>query len=700
MTKRWRSTLSREGRDTLWLLGVLTLCVLPHMARLPLWCAIASAAAIAWRAGVAWRDAALPPRWLLLVCLGLSVGLTLWTFHSLFGREAGVTLVTLLAALKTLELRARRDAFVVTSLGFFLILTQFLYSQSLPIAMLMLLVLVGLLTSLVLAQRPLGRPSIASAIKVALGSLLMGLPVMLALYVLFPRLGPLWSVPADAGQRTGLSERIDLGNMAELAQDDSVAMRIRFSGPPPAARELYFRGPVLDSFDGKTWRARKRPPGSLGPDDTEPVLAEGPPHPYQVTLEPNRINNVPMLEGTLAAEPAPPYTEPLLRREGLSWFASAPMEERTQIDARAWHITRYGPEHAMQSLGAWLQLPAGLNPRTVRWAWQLRQQLAQADARGLSQAVLQHIRRGNFRYTLAPEDHSTDDQGLPQPHLIDRFWIDHQNGFCEHFAAAYVVVMRAMGVPARVVTGFQGAELNPVDGLYVVRNSDAHAWAEFWQEGVGWTRVDPTAAVAPERVERPRQAALTRSPLPGPLANIDPAVWGRMRAYMEAGNHRWNLWVLQYSRNRQLALLKDWGFDSPDWMDLVRLCGGVLAGTSLFGVAWLWWTRPRRARMPWQKPLARVHRALTSAGLAAPGNCPAPAPAMSWDKAVQSARANEQQASLKPALQTALQQLDALRYAANSAPERARLREGQALADVIEQHARQWRALARRDRAN
>jgi transglutaminase-like putative cysteine protease len=700
MRQLLRTSLSREGRDTLWLLGVLALCVLPHMARLPLWCAVATAAAIAWRAGMAWRDAALPPRWLLLVCLALSMGLTLWTFHSLFGREAGVTLVTLLAALKTLELRARRDAFVVTSLGFFLILTQFLYSQSLPIAALMLLVLLGLLTSLVLAQRPTGRPSIASAVKVALRSLVMGIPVMLALYLLFPRLGPLWSVPADARSHTGLSERIDLGNMAELAQDDSVAMRIRFTGPAPMERELYFRGPVLDMFDGKTWQARKPAPGQISPDESGPVRTEGPVRQYQVTLEPNRINQVPLLEGTLAAEPTAPYTEPQLHREGLNWFASNPLVERAQFDARAWHIAHHGPTQAVASLSIWLQLPPGLNPRTIRWARQLRLQTGVKDAQALSQAVLAHIRQGNFRYTLSPNADELDDQGLPQPHLIDQFWLDRQSGFCEHFASAYVVVMRAMGVPSRVVTGFQGAELNPVDGLYVVRNSDAHAWAEFWQAGEGWVRVDPTAAVAPERVERPRQAALARQPLPGPLANIDPAVWGRLRDYMDASNHRWNIWVLQYSRNRQLALLRDWGFDSPDWVDLVRLCGAVLIGTSLIGLAWLWWTRPRQARAPWQKPLQRLHRALVNAGLPAPAHCPAPAPALSWASTLQAARGNEGQRALKPPMLEALHQLDALRYAPPSTSARAAWQAGRQLVEAIEQQARQWRALAIKDRAN
>jgi len=702
---RWpfaRTSLSREGRDTLWLLAVLALSILPHAERLPLWCALGTGAAIVWRAQVAWRDGALPPRWLLMVCLAASIGLTLWSFKSLFGREAGVTLVTLLAGLKTLELRARRDAFVVTSLGFFLILTQFLYSQSLPIALLMSLVLMGLLTSLVLAQRPTGRPSIWSAMKVAARSVVMGIPVMLALFLFFPRLGPLWSVPADAGQRTGLSNQISLGNVAELALDDTVAMRVRFIDAPPVTSALYFRGPVLDVFDGLTWRAREPRHSEPDIDDLEPVRHSGTQLRYQLTVEPNRIATVPLLDGTLAAVPTPPSTEPQLRRQGLSWTANRPLTERSQLDAVAWKAFQAGPSQPVMALNGWLQLPAGFNPRTLQWASTFRSQpgLAQADARALSNAVMTHIRQAGYSYTLSPGDGNLDAQGLPERNVVDRFWMDSKSGFCEHFATAYVVVMRTMGVPSRVVTGFQGAELNPIDGLHVVRNSDAHAWAEFWQAGEGWVRVDPTAAVAPERIERARQVFRNRDALTGPLSQIDPAVWGRLRAYVEASNHRWNIWVLQYSRNRQMDLLRNWGFDSPDWTDLVRLCGVVLLGVSLLGLVWLWWTRPRLPHTPWQKPLLRVHRALLAAGLPAPADCPAPAPALSWVRNLARLKAKPAQEALRQPLIDALSQLDALRYAPQSLPARQLKQEQAQLIDAIVRHAQAWRQAGRRDQAN
>ena len=654
--------VTREGRDTLWLLAVLALCILPHTGRLPLWCTVGTACAMAWRGHLAWRDGPLPPRWVLMVALAVSVGLTLMTYQSLFGRQAGVTLVTLLAALKTLELRARRDAFVVTSLGFFLILTQFLYSQAIGIAALMLLATLGLLSALVLAQRPTGRPSVLVALGAAARCMVMGVPVMLALYLLFPRFGPLWSIPSDGGSRTGLSDRIQLGGVAELAQDDSVAMRVRFKGAPPPPNQLYFRGPVLDQFDGHSWTARPPDGRHSVPDDA--LVREGPVIDYQLTIEPTQLKAVPLLEGTLQATPTPPNTQPQLRRDGLSWRSPRPLSERSQVDAQAQVGARAGPRsHDAITLRDWAELPRGFNPRTLAWAADLRNraELRQAPANTLAMAVLAHIRQGDYRYTLSPDSDGLDERGRPELHVIDQFWLDRRSGFCEHFAAAFVVIMRAMDVPARIVTGFQGAELNPVDGLHVVRNSDAHAWAEFWQDDLGWVRIDPTAAVAPNRIERPRPPIRNPERLPAALSQLDPALWSGLRAYTDAANHRWNVWVLQYSRSQQMSLLQNWGFESPDWTTLLRLCAGLLVVMSLGGLFWLWLRRPRTRKTPWSRAMMKLHRGLEHAGLPAPAGCPAPAPALSWLESLRLQAAEGSNAAGE--LARTLRALDALRYA-------------------------------------
>jgi transglutaminase-like putative cysteine protease len=675
MTAVLRTHLSREGRDTLWLLAVTLLCIAPHLPRLPLWCSVGTALAIGWRAWLAWRDGPLPPRWVLLIALVAATGLTLATHQSLFGRQAGVTLVTLLTALKTLELRARRDAFVITSLGFFLVLTQFLHSQSIGLAALMLLATVGLLSSLVLAQRPLGRPSIGNAVGTAARSAALGLPLMVALYLLFPRIGPLWSVPADGGPKTGLSDRIELGEMAELALDDSVAMRVRFIGKPPLHHEMYFRGPVLDRFDGRHWTSsailQARGSG-LSPQNSAPapraLAAAGRQVDYVLTLEPNRLRTVPLLEGTLVArlnQESP--ARPSLRQDGLSWQASSPLTERTQVTASAWLDTRDTlPPHPQDGAEGFasrpsnLELPVGHNPRTRAWAeaWRAQAALPATDADALAQALTQHIRQGEFRYTLDPEPEPDSGQPTPASHPIDRFWLDTRAGFCEHYATAFVFIMRSLGVPARVVTGFQGAEVNPVDGLHVVRNSDAHAWAEYWTAERGWTRIDPTAAVAPNRIDRPRPPIRYPEQLPPALRAIDPALWSGLRAYADAANHRWNVWVLQYSRQQQMNLLREWGFSSPDWTTLLQVGAGAIGVIALAGLGWLAWQRPARKRSAWHKPLMKLHQGLLAAGWQAPASCPAPAPAAVWAQAIR------QQSPGAHAVLQGLGQLDALRYAA------------------------------------
>ena len=249
----WRR-LPREARDTLFLLAVIAWIVLPHVPRLPLWCSLFTGAVLLWRARLAVTNAPLPNRRLVVLVLVLVGLLTLWSHRTLLGKEAGITMVVAMMALKTLELRARRDAFVVFFLGFFVVLTQFLNSQSMLVAAAMLVSIWGLLTALVLAHMPVGQPAIAQAGVLAARAALLGAPVMALLFVLFPRIGPLWGMPQDASAKTGLSNSMSLGAVAELAKDDSVALRLKFEGRPPPPDALYLRGPVLGSFDGREWK--------------------------------------------------------------------------------------------------------------------------------------------------------------------------------------------------------------------------------------------------------------------------------------------------------------------------------------------------------------------------------------------------------------------------------------------------------------
>ena len=631
--------MTRDCRDTLFLLAAISAVVLPHAGHLPLWASVITGVILGWRALLAWRGDSLPGRWVLVSVLLLSAGLTWWSHRSLLGREAGVTLLVMLMSMKMLELRARRDAFVVFFLGFFLVLTHFLYSQSLLTAAWMLLSVWALLSAVVLAQMPVGQPSLGLAAAQAARTTLYGLPVMVLLFVLFPRVGPLWGLPADSIGRSGLSNQLSFGAMSELANDDSVAMRLRFEGAPPPPQSRYFRGPVLAQFDGRNWLPAEAAgtPGSSGLSGSsgltgtagftalrqpDALRLTGTPLRYELTLEPLRISVVPMLE--MSPEPAGSTMahDGLTLRRGpeLQWTASRPITERLRLNTQAYLSHQTGPldltldtSLAMQS---YLELPPGFNPRTMGWADALRRQarFAALDDAGLAPAlaaaVLAHISAADFTYTLAPGRY-----GEVTPHLIDEFWFDRRLGFCEHFAASFVVVMRAMGVPARIVTGFQGMDAEMQDGYWLVRNSNAHAWAEYWVAGQGWLRADPTAAVAPERVLQGQALRPEPGALAGALQRLGPTLWPNLRLGWEALNNRWQQQVLNYSRQHQFALLKSLGFAQSDWLALGQLTAALIGVLAAAGGGWILWSaRPHDA---WSRQRASILRTLQKLDVAA-----------------------------------------------------------------------------------
>ncbi len=608
--------LPRETRDTLFLLGVIAWTIVPHVSHLPLWCVFLAAAMLLWRAKLAFAHAPLPGRRVLFALLAVSAGLTYWSFGTVLGKDPGVTMTVALTALKMLEARARRDAFVVFFLGFFLILTHFLYSQSMAVGVAMLVSVWGLLTSLVLANMPVGRPSLKQVGWLSARTALLGAPLMVLMFMLFPRIAPLWGVPKDGATPTGLSNSMRLGSVASVAQDDSVAMRIKFYAGQPASSTLYFRGPVLAQFDGVEWTALKPSfPAALTP--LAELRVAGPVTQYEVTLEPQRLAVLPLLEATVQVEVIPGFK--ITQGNDLQWTAEQPVLERLRFDAQAHMTFRHGPLTPVLGLQDHVALPAGFNPRTVAWAQALRQKLRQEprnanldpdrEPRVLAQAVLRHIRTGGYSYTLTPGLYGELDPRT----TIDEFWLDRKNGFCEHFASSFVVVMRAMGLPARIVTGYQGADEEPVDGYTIVRQRYAHAWAEYWQAGEGWVRADPTAAVAPDRVERGRSLAPPPGIVESAFDNINPALMANLRANWEAVNNRWNQWVMNYSRNQQVNLLKRLGLSNTGWEDMVRLLIGALSALASSVALWAWWEQRRVD--PWTRQMLRLRAVLLSLGI-------------------------------------------------------------------------------------
>ena len=610
------SNLPRDGRDTLFLLVVIAWVILPQVSNLPVWCSLLAAGVLAWRGYLAYLSKPLPSRWWLLALLVVTVAATVFTHRTLLGRDAGVTLIVILLALKTLELRAKRDAFVIFFLSFFTMLTNFFFSQSLLVAAAMLIALLGLLTALVNTHMPVGKPPLLQAAKTAGWMALLGAPVMAVLFLLFPRMAPLWGVPGDAmSGRSGLSANMQIGNIAKLALDESIAMRVRFSGAPPQQSDLYFRGPVLSTFDGREWRPL-RSGFSQGMQAPANLKVAGNPIRYEVTMEPN---NRPWL---LVLDAAP--TKPTLTgldatmTPDLQWVADRPFTDLTRYSATSHPTFTHGPERSQASLQDYLALPPGFNPRTLQLAADMRREPSLQTAGGaeLVNAVMNRLRTGGYAYTLEP--------GVFGQNTADEFWFDRKEGFCEHIASSFVILMRALDVPARIVTGYQGGEVNAVDGFWTIRQSDAHAWTEVWMAGRGWVRVDPTSAVAPGRTGTFARLSAPQGVLAGAFTGafgaVNPNLLANMRATWEAVNNGWNQWVLNYTQTKQLNLLKDIGFATPGWEDLSYLLIGIVVFVSLCGAAWTLWEKSRHD--PWLRLLARAQKRLVGVGLTLAPNTP------------------------------------------------------------------------------
>jgi len=595
--------MPREARDTLFLLAVVGGVVLLQAEYIPVWCTLLTAAVLAWRAYLAWRSRPLPAGMFRFGLLALALGATWFTHRTILGPEAGVTLIVVLLALKTLELRARRDAYVVFFLSFFTLLTHFFHSQSLLTALGILLALLGLLTALVNAHMPVGKPSLWHAARLAGGMALLGAPIMVVLFMLFPRMAPLWGIPSDGPTgRSGLSGEMRVGEIASLALDDSIAFRLEFMGSVPPQEQMYFRGPVLSRFDGREWRQQLPGRGSAfdPPAQLEPL---GEPVRYRVTLEPSSRPWLMVLDATADAPDVPGHQT--FMSPDLQWITRRPITDLLRYEAVSYPQYRSGVDQNMIALRNHIDLPPGFNPRTLQLAQDLRNRPGASLApAALVNDALDLLRTGGYSYTLEP--------GVFGVHTADEFWFDRKEGFCEHIASSFVILMRAMDIPARVVTGYQGGERNPVDGFWAVRQRDAHAWAEVWLEGEGWVRVDPTQMVAPGRTGSLERLRPVPNVVERAMSTFNPTLSAQVRAFWEAVNNRWNQTVLNYTQSRQLDLLKALGFQSPSWNDLAYVLVGIIALVSAASAGWALWDRQRQD--PWVRLLEQARRRLRQAG--------------------------------------------------------------------------------------
>ena len=542
-------------------MGALTVALAPHVPYLPFWISGGFIGCAAWRYVVERRRRMLPSRWvrggLALVCFLGVFG----TYSAISGVGPGSALLAIMAALKLLETRRRRDQFVLLFISIFLVMSSLLREQylwSLPYVIGSTLIILTAWLRMSAGASETAKQSFTTSGRL----LLYAAPLAIAMWVLFPRLSsPFWAVPIDTSRATsGLSDTMSPGDISSLSMSDEVAFRVQFDGEIPESRDLYWRGLVMTRFNGRTWTGSEPRVGSPVEDQ---ISFRGEPVSYELTLEPTRQQWVFALD-----MPKEWSIERAFMGPQQQLVHVTPIEQRV-----AYRVTSY-PDYVVQARlpsiyrNWYTSVPDDGNRRSAELARQMREEAGSDTA--YIEAVLAKFHEEEYFYTLQPPPLGSSP--------VDRFLFDTRQGFCEHYASAFAFMMRSADIPSRIVLGYQGGEINPIGGHLIVRQSDAHAWTEVWLERYGWYRIDPTAAVAPERIEYGMRGATLDGV--GELWGFTapPRFLQDLTMTWDALNAKWNEWVLGYGPEMQSRFLEWLGMVDPNWRKmLLTLVGSVVA---------------------------------------------------------------------------------------------------------------------------
>ena len=586
----------------------MLVAALPHLAAMPLWLGAIILTVAGWRLAAARYGWQAPPGWLRIILTLALVGLVLFAFGAFWGRRTAAILLCVMLAAKMLELFRIRDLRMVASVCFFLIATQFLFNERLFYLVYLAAGAVVAVIALLQIQRyeddmrcnrPVRGPAHRSLMRQGAMMVLAALPVALVLFMLFPRLAqPLWGIPEQVMDgRTGLSDSMSPGSIANLFLDDSPAFRAEFDDNPPDPQDRYWRGPVMWHFDGNTWRPSQftsRQP-AVPPGDGDLTLQ------YRIQLEPHEQRWLFALDY--------PVEAPHDARIAMDYqvISQRPVTTLTQYEMTSNPDFVDMPElpHSLHRQA--LALPDGRNPRTLELAGELRDQYP--DDSELIVEVLRWFNEEEFFYSL-----ETTPTGR---HGADEFLFDLRVGYCEHYASAFAILMRAAGIPTRVVTGYQGGFWQPNGRYLLIRQSDAHAWTEVWLEDRGWTRVDPTAAVSPDRIAEGSRSAISESRY---LLDTDWLI--TMRNRFDRYQHLWNRWILGFDADRQQRMLKRLGMSeaSPTAIGIMMVLALAIVISIITAVLL---GKPWRHRDPVVRAWLRLERQLERAGLKRlPGETP------------------------------------------------------------------------------
>lgn len=575
-----------------WTLGALAFSVVPHLQFLPIWVTAIFLSCSAWRMQVERKRWRLPPAWIRIVLsLACFIGV-LVSYESVSGVGPGSALLAVMAALKLLETKQRRDQFVLLFISIFLIMSSLLREQylwSLPY------LIAGVLFTMTawLRMADVRKMSVGRSMQTGGRLIAYSIPLMVAMWVFFPRIAtPFWAVPIDTGSATsGLSDQMSPGDISSLSLSDAVAFRVNFSGDVPPPHQRYWRGLVLHRFNGRTWTGNDPSPGSRSRLDVE---YEAEPVSYRVTMEPTRQHWIFALD-----IPAEWPRERFFMARQQQLVRVQAVDQRITYSVVSYPEFRLNNELSRFDRDNYTRLPSNSNPLTVELAREMRKSAGTSEA--YVNQVLKKFNQEEFYYTLEPP--------LLGNNPVDRFMFDTRRGFCEHYASAFAVMMRAAGIPSRIVLGYQGGEINPMGQYLIVRQADAHAWNEVWLPQRGWFRVDPTGAVAPERIQEGRSGAMFDGIGATWGLNAPSELLYQLTLTWDAINTKWNEWILAYGPDNQSKFMEWLGMENPDWRKMML----VLVAIVVLLIAVISLLLVLRYRPPPKDEAARLYRKFTKA---------------------------------------------------------------------------------------
>ncbi len=541
----------------LFLLGTMSLVLSPHLLRLPLMISVVAVLMIIWRLGYELKDWPLPGKVLKALLTIAASLLILNQFHTLFGQEPGVALLTLLLALKLIEIRTLRDAMITIFIAYFLVATTFLFSQSIFIGIYLFTVALLLMSTLIALNHPeTSTANIKYYFRHSGVMIIQSIPIMLALFILFPRFNaPLWGL-TDKNQTatTGLSDEMTMGNITDLVDSEEIAFRVNFKDDIPPANFLYWRAMVFWKTDGSRWTQLSYDSHLLNSHRFNKMRWLSEPTSYTIIFEPHQQTALVALDL--------PSIQPIRIDRRYTLYPDFQIELKHKLTSRIEYSLESYIDYRQTELNGWefyegLDLPEDKNQQTYQLAMKMRFK-ADSDY-DYVQAVLNYFRTEPFYYTRQPPALGGD--------VVDQFMFESRQGFCEHYAASFVTMMRAANIPARVVVGYQGGELNPVGNYLIVRQSDAHAWAEVWLDEQGWVRVDPTSVIPLERVisnQDDRRFETIERRVGSGISFITKA-FIKIQNQWDAINHQWNQWVVGFNQQRQQELINKLGLNNFRW---------------------------------------------------------------------------------------------------------------------------------------